>query len=103
MLSHSEDAYQPQEEDPDKELYFNRIKVEVSEEDKEWFVESLGLNELLLLRKFPNNTKNVLRNFGNAQNQYVLYHADAKEYVRQHLMNSEKFFDWVRSLKLERF
>ncbi len=74
MLSHSEELEKEAEEEQ-ADLYFNhKIKVEVSEEDKEWFVEQLGLNELLYLKKFPSNTKNVLRNFGNAQNQYVLYH-----------------------------
>lgn len=61
--------------------------MEVSDENKEFFVEQLGLNELLYLKKFPSNTKNVLRNFGNAQNQYVLYHDEAKTYVNEKLSN----------------
>jgi hypothetical protein len=75
MLSHSEEMEKKSDEEQSAELYFMRqIKVEVSEEDKEWYVDQLGLNELLYLKKFPSNTKNVLRNFGNAQNQYALYH-----------------------------
>jgi hypothetical protein len=55
------------------------------------------------LRKYPNNTKNVLRNFGNAQNQYVLYHSDAKSYVNERIAQPEKFFSWVRQMRLEKF
>ena len=45
MLSHSDDLDPHHEEEQNEDLYFNhKIKVEVSEEDKEWFVEQLGLN-----------------------------------------------------------
>ena len=79
------------------------MKVEVSEEDKEWFVEELGLNELLYLKKFPSNTKNVLRNFGNAQNQYILYHREAIAYANHKLSQPSKFWRWVRNMRLEKF
>lgn len=89
MLSHSDDVEPLLEEDPDKDIIYynsqNKIKVEASEEDKEWFVDELGLNDLLYLKKVPSNTKNVLRNFGNAQNQYILYHKDAQAYVNEKL------------------
>lgn len=43
MLSHSDDAEPLLEEDPDKDIIYynshNRIKQEVSDEDKEWFVD----------------------------------------------------------------
>ena len=102
MLSHSSDLERGEgEESAGADLYFNhKIKVEVSEEDKEWFVEQLGLNELLYLKKFPSNTKNVLRNFGNAQNQYALYHREAKEYVNDRLANPERFYSWIRAMRL---
>ena len=48
-------------------------------------MEELGLNELLYIKRFPSNTKNVLRNFGNAQNQYILYHREAQNYVADKL------------------
>lgn len=108
MLSHSSDLDRGSacggEDSAGADLYYNhKIKVEVSEEDKEWFVEQLGLNELLYLKKFPSNTKNVLRNFGNAQNQYALYHREAKEYVANRLANPDKFYAWVRAMRLEKF
>ena len=46
-----------------------------------WLEDQLGLKEVINLRRGPNNTKNVLRNFGNAQNQFILYNSDAKVYV----------------------
>ena len=45
------------------------------------FVEQLGLKELIAIHRSPNNTKNVLRNIGNAQNQYILYHQEAKAWI----------------------
>ena len=44
-------------------------------------VDSLGLEKLLPFKK--DNTKNVLRNFGNAQNQYVLYNKKARELIEE--------------------
>lgn len=54
-------------------------------------------------KKAPENTKNVLRNFGNAQNQYALYNQDAINLVKKELTQPEKFNQWVRTLKLENF
>jgi hypothetical protein len=80
MLSHSDDI-PLQEEEPEQNNYFNRVKLEPTEEDKLWLEEELDLKDVIYSRKGPTNTKNVLRNFGNAQNQYILYHRDAKAYV----------------------
>jgi hypothetical protein len=33
------------------------------------------------------NTKNVLRNFGSAQNRYILYHNKAKRYIEERVKN----------------
>ena len=44
-------------------------------------VDSLGLEKLVPIKK--ENTKNVLRNFGNAQNQFVLYNKFAREIVEE--------------------
>ena len=76
------------------------VKVEHNEEDKQWLDEQLGLNEMLRLKKGPNNNKNVLRNFGNAQNQYILYHRDALLYTDDRLAKPNKFRKWVRGLRL---
>ncbi len=54
-------------------------------------------------KKAPENTKNVLRNFGNAQNQYALYNQDAINLVKKEFTKPEKFNQWVRTLKLENF
>ena len=68
MLSHSDDV-DIHEEDNENEP-FNKIKFE--EDAQEW-IEELDLKDIIYFKKVPNNTKNVLRNFGNAQNQYILY------------------------------
>ena len=52
----------------------------------------------------PNsNTKNVLRNFGNAQNQYILHHKEARARIKNNLIHPDRFLKWVRSIKLEKF
>lgn len=99
MLSHSDDN-PPLEEELEKEPSYPRVKIEPTEEEKHWLEEQLGLNEVLYLKKGSNNTKNVLRNFGNAQNQYILYHHDAINYAHERLVEPENFYRWVRSLKL---
>ena len=48
-------------------------------EDAKLLVDSFEPEKLFPIKK--DNTKNVLRNFGNAQNQYVLYHKDARAVV----------------------
>lgn len=37
------------------------------------------------------NTKNVLRNFGNAQNHYALYHKKARAYIEENISDPRKF------------
>lgn len=85
-------------ESESEELYFeHRGRIEEVEVGLgATFVEQLGLNELIGMKRPPNNTKNVLRNFGNAQNQYILYHKDAKTHIKESLVHPAKFVEWVR-------
>ena len=65
-----------------EQLYYqHKVKMEEVEVQPQNFVEQLGLNELIAIHRSPNNTKNVLRNIGNAQNQYILYHQEAKAWI----------------------
>lgn len=50
------------------------------------FVE-LGLEYLVTNRKF--STKNVLRNFGNAQNQYILHNRRVQEQLDEMLRDKK--------------
>jgi hypothetical protein len=56
----------------------------MSQIDEE-FVNNLNLGELVIDNydeiATTDNTKNVLRNFGNAQNHYALYHHHARAYL----------------------
>lgn len=68
--------------------------------------QQINLNQLdQLLKKNKFNTKNVLRNFGNAQNQFILYHDIGKRRTAEYLSerNEKEFLDWVRNLKLINF
>lgn len=49
------------------------------------------------------NTKNVLRNFGNAQTQYVLHNKGAQQRLEQILSDKKDFEIWVRKLRLIKF
>jgi len=49
----------------------------ILEDENEWLVDELSLSKASRRKKVPENTKNVLRNFGNAQNQYALYNKEA--------------------------
>jgi hypothetical protein len=63
----------------------------------------LGLNNLPKVKplwRLGENTKNVLRNLGNAQTQYALYNKEALQIIETELSNPEKFYNWVRKLKL---
>ena len=54
----------------------------IVENEDEWLVDDLDIPKTTQRKKFPENTKNVLRNFGNAQNQYALYNKEANQIVR---------------------
>ena len=73
------------------------------EDAEDQFINTLNLNELFIDKldsSAGENTKNVLRNFGNAQNHYVLYHEKARKYINENIPSSRHFDEWVRSQKL---
>ena len=51
------------------------------------------------------NTKNVLRNFGNAQNQFILYNETGQKLTIEYMHHAhiDDFKEWVRSLQLLNF
>lgn len=76
------------------------------EDAEDQLINTLNLNQLFFDKLDGNtgeNTKNVLRNFGNAQNHYVLYHHKARRYLAESLADCAQFDEWVRSHKLENF
>jgi hypothetical protein len=86
--------------------------LRIDNEDALYLVEVLGLeqvrpgDDVISLSetdtrpKLQEDTKNILRNFGNAQNQYILYNGRAQKRIRKRLLDSGKFHRWVRELKL---
>lgn len=51
------------------------------------------------------DTKNLLKNFGNAQQRFVLNSAAARKYIENRLSpeKSEEFKKWVQQLRLDNF
>ena len=49
------------------------------------------------------NTKNVLRNLGNALNYFIINHERAIEIVHGNISSSQDFYEWVGRLRLENF
>ena len=47
--------------------------------------------------------KNILRNFGNAQNNYILNNTRPRAKINARLEHPEAFDKWVRSLNLSNF
>lgn len=89
----------------------------IENEDAEYLVGVLGLNDVR--SGHPDNvlslseterrprptedTKNILRNFGNAQNQYSLYNPRAQRRIRRSVGDPARFHKWIRRLRLENF
>ena len=66
-------------------------------------INKLNLNTLLPDNSGVEDTKNLLRNFGNAQNHYCLYNPTARKIIERNIEDPQKFDNWVRKLKLDNF
>lgn len=90
--------------------------LQIGQEDARYLVEMFGLNEVRggtdvissdetehRSGRSAEDTKNILRNFGNAQNQYVLYNPRAQEAIARRVEDPARFHRWVRHLKLDNF
>lgn len=99
----------------DPEPHPEEALLAISNEDAEYLVGVLGLHEvrqgdnvhcLSEAERKPKpteDTKNILRNFGNAQNQYILYNSRAQRKARRSVADVPRFHKWVRRLRLENF
>jgi len=83
--------------------------LQIGHDEAEYLVEVLGLKEVRASTdvisltetehrsgKPAEDTKNILRNFGNAQNQYVLYNDRAQQHIRHRIDDTGRFHKWVR-------
>lgn len=114
MLSVDEEVVKVEQTQPPPEVPAEHdILRQIEHDDAQYLVEVLGLNEVRPSTevisfteteqrsgKTAEDTKNILRNFGNAQNQYVLYNERAQESISRRLSDPGRFHKWVRRLRL---